>query len=158
VGKKIITTIPLSADLLCKSPVRHCMVETLFKSITLGTLLRNTLPCSAKPRWFGAIGGTHAVRLRACVPIYQWVLQSAPPPFVAGWGNPLSHTCKHVLSGSAWLLSERPHKRGASIRLDQAHLFTQIRFALMSALASSMSFLMRAVRATFDGSRCGFDL
>ena len=38
-----------------------------------------------------------------------------------------------------------------SIRLDQAHLFIQRRFALMSALASSMSFLMRAVMATFGG-------
>ena len=38
-----------------------------------------------------------------------------------------------------------------SIRLDQAVFFTQIRFALMSAFASSMSFLIRAVRATFGG-------
>ena len=38
-----------------------------------------------------------------------------------------------------------------SIRLDQVYLFTQSRFALMSAFASLMSFLIRAVRATFGG-------
>ena len=38
-----------------------------------------------------------------------------------------------------------------SIRLDQAAFFTQFRFALMRALASSMSFRMSAVRATFGG-------
>jgi len=38
-----------------------------------------------------------------------------------------------------------------SIRLDQAFLFSQVRFALMSALASSMSFRMSAVMATFGG-------
>ena len=38
-----------------------------------------------------------------------------------------------------------------NIRLDQAYLFTQSRFALMSAFASLMSFLIRAVRATFGG-------
>ena len=38
-----------------------------------------------------------------------------------------------------------------SIRLDQALLFSQRRFALMSVLASSMIFLMRAVMATFGG-------
>ena len=41
------------------------------------------------------------------------------------------------------------HER--SIRLDQAPFLTQFRFALMSALASSMSFRMSAVRATFGG-------
>ena len=42
-------------------------------------------------------------------------------------------------------------KKAESIRLDQAYLFTQSRFALMSAFASLMSFLIRAVRATFGG-------
>ena len=42
-------------------------------------------------------------------------------------------------------------RRAWSIRLDQAAFFTQFRFALMSALASSMSFRMSAVRATFGG-------
>ena len=43
------------------------------------------------------------------------------------------------------------HRLARSIRLDQAAFFTQFRFALMSALASSMSFRMSAVRATFGG-------
>ena len=54
--------------------------------------------------------------------------------------------------------TDRPARAGGrwtdqeeSIRLDQAVFFTQIRFALMSAFASSMSFLIRAVRATFGG-------
>ncbi len=38
-----------------------------------------------------------------------------------------------------------------SIRLDQVAFFTQFRFALMRALASSISFRMSAVRATFGG-------
>jgi len=38
-----------------------------------------------------------------------------------------------------------------SIRLDQASFFTQFRFALMRALASSISFRMSAVMATFGG-------
>jgi len=38
-----------------------------------------------------------------------------------------------------------------SIRLDQALFSSQFRSALMRALASSMSFRMSAVRATFGG-------
>jgi len=38
-----------------------------------------------------------------------------------------------------------------SIRLDQASFFTQFRFALMRALASSISFRMSTVMATFGG-------
>jgi hypothetical protein len=38
-----------------------------------------------------------------------------------------------------------------SIRLDQADFFTQFRSALMRVLASSMSFRISAVRATFGG-------
>ena len=49
------------------------------------------------------------------------------------------------------LRDKQSHRWIESIRLDQAVFFTQIRFALMSAFASSMSFLIRAVRATFGG-------
>lgn len=43
------------------------------------------------------------------------------------------------------------HLHACSIRLDQALLFSHFRSALISALASSMSFLMSAVSATFGG-------
>ena len=45
------------------------------------------------------------------------------------------------------IIEEKPE----SIRLDQALFSSQFRSALMRALASSMSFRMSAVRATFGG-------
>jgi hypothetical protein len=48
-----------------------------------------------------------------------------------------------------WLDPQHPSK--TSIRLDQAPFITQIRSALMRVLASSISFRMSAVMATFGG-------
>jgi hypothetical protein len=88
--------IPLSADLLCKSPVRQCMVETFCKSIKAELILRN--------RW--------ETRRQAEGAIFQYIDGFYNPrDVIHRWGAEApSHTCRHVLSGSAWPLNESLHK------------------------------------------------
>ncbi len=123
-------------------------------------VLRNKLRRTQVLAFFGQLPRC-VVAMEACGGAHFWgreigklghEVRLIPPAYV----KPFGKRQKNDAAGAEAICQAavRPSMRFVlvkSIRLDQAPFITQIRSALMRVLASSMSFRISAVRATFGG-------